>query len=70
MKMCEYCEIKIINPNIEKFFQLGRQWRESDKAMLIQKQNYYKSKQNELKETAEVQKEATHLDKVVRDKEL
>ena len=38
--------------------------------MLIQKQNYYKGKQTELKETAEVQKEATHLDKVVRDKEL
>ena len=69
MRICEYCEVKVDNPQIELFYQLGLHWRTVDKEMLQQKLDWYKPKTRGLKETVEVTKEAKELDKATQDRE-
>lgn len=70
MRVCEYCDVKIENPQVDESYQLGRKWREIDKEMLRKKIDWYKSKQNTLKEENETHKEALQLEKATFEREL
>ena len=70
MRECEYCQVKLDNDQIDKFYQLGKQWRETDKEMLLRKIDWYKNKQADLKEQIEVEREATQLDRAALEREL
>lgn len=44
VRYCEYCLVKLQNPQIEQFYQLGKLWRQTDNEMLQQKTTWYKNK--------------------------
>ena len=45
-------------------------WRQADKEMLNQKIDWYKSKQDNLKERVDIEREAIGLDKAAMEREL
>lgn len=52
-RTCSYCTIKMENPQIDKFYQLGKVWRQTDMEMCLEKIDWYKQKSARLKELYE-----------------
>ena len=63
IRHCEYCLVKVQNPQIEQFYQLGKLWRETDNEMIQQKTEWYKTKQADLKLSIETERESIQLDR-------
>ena len=47
-RICEYCEVKLDNPQIEKFYEFGKQWRKREYEINEQKINWYEQNIAEL----------------------
>ena len=60
-RTCHYCTIKIENPQIDKFYQLGKVWRQTDMQMCIEKIEWYKKKTAEIKKQYEEERESALL---------
>ena len=62
MRICEYCHVKMLNPQIEQFYQLGKLWRQTDTDTVQKKTDWYKMKQVDLKLSVETERESVQLD--------
>ena len=60
-RTCFYCTIKMENPQIDKFYQLGKVWRQTDMTMCMEKIEWYKKKSAELRQQYETEREAALL---------
>lgn len=60
-RICEYCDIKQKNSQIEEFYHLGRNWRKKDQEILNRKIAWYKEKTGELETQVELETEAISL---------
>ena len=47
-RICEYCEVKLDNPQIDKFYEFGKQWRKREYEINEQKINWYEQNIAEL----------------------
>lgn len=67
-RVCEYCEVKLDNPQIEKFYEMGRAWRRRDRQMDEKKLEWHENAVEELdnsiqREKDEMQKAETEYNK-------
>ena len=69
-RTCQYCTIKIENPQIDKFYQLGKVWRQTDMQMCLEKIDWYKKKSAEIREQYESEREAALILKAQAEAEL
>ncbi len=58
------------NRQIDKFYQLGKVWRQTDMEMSLEKIDWYKKKTAQLKEQYEQEREAALLMRAKADAEL
>lgn len=58
------------NPQIDKFYQLGKVWRQTDMEMCLEKIDWYKKKSSTLKEQYEQERESALLMRANADAEL
>jgi len=40
-RICEFCEVKLDNPQIDEFYELGKGWRKRETDILEKKLNWY-----------------------------
>ena len=69
-KVCEYCFVKITNPQLEAFYQLGKLWRQKDEETIEQKIQWYKDSSQELLDQCEVEREGMLLDIEANERDL
>lgn len=69
-RTCLYCTIRIENPQIDKFYQLGKVWRQSDMESCLEKIEWYKKKTAQLKEQYDSEREQAMLMRAQADAEL
>ena len=41
-RICEYCEVKLDNPQLEKYYELGKTWRNREDEIAEQKIEWYR----------------------------
>ena len=69
-RACEFCEVKISNPQIDQFYQLGKLWRQTDAEGIQKKIEWYKEKQDQLRDSVVNEREAISLNKEALEREL
>ena len=69
-RSCEFCEVKISNPQIDQFYQLGKLWRQTDLEGIQKKIEWYKEKQDQLRDSVVNEREAISLNKEALEREL
>jgi hypothetical protein len=47
-RICEYCEVKLDNPQVDKYFELGKNWRKQDYDQLIYKLDWFEDTNKDL----------------------
>ena len=47
-RICEYCEVKLDNKQLEKFYELGKTWQKRDSDIVDKKLSWYKDTVSEL----------------------
>ena len=57
-RTCEFCDTKIRNTQIDEFYQVGIKWRQTDQELINAKASWYITKQKDLKDDIEAEKEA------------
>ena len=62
-RICEYCEVKLDNPQLDKFYEVGRTWRRREMDILEQKLEFYRDSVGELEH--EIAKERESCQNIV-----
>ena len=47
-RICEYCEVKLDNPQLDKYYELGKTWRNREDEIAEQKIEWYRDTIKEL----------------------
>lgn len=58
-RVCEYCEVKLDNPQIDQFYEYGKRWKQREVDMQQKKFEWYEEAINDL--DAHLSKEAKCL---------
>ena len=64
-RVCEYCEVKLDNPQIEKFYDMGRAWRRRERQAEERKLEWHENAVEELDNS--IQREKDEMAKAERE---